>query len=134
MTFDHHLDQTTTFKQCVEQALIRRWLDYLRRALHIFRTRIVREHRRHFRMRLQSAILPAELFRSQLECACLVANQSDLPLLHIMLHLDHLSTELGRESKTSTGNRPHFGSWTSQSSRRRIDRRLLLSQTFRSCT
>ncbi len=48
-------------------------------------------------MRLQSMISLAELFHSQLECARLVANQSDLPLLHITLHLDHLLGELSRE-------------------------------------
>ncbi len=51
-------------------------------------------------MQLQSAISPAELFRSQLECARLISNQSDLPLLHVTLHLDHLLGELGREIKS----------------------------------
>ncbi len=97
MTFDHHLDQAATFEQHVEQVLIRGWPDSSHRTLRIFHDRIACERRRHIRMRLQSAISPAELFRSQLECARLVANQSDLPLLHVMLRLDHLLGELGRE-------------------------------------
>ncbi len=97
MTFDHSLDHAATFKQHVEQALTHGWPDYPRRALSIFRDHIARERRRHLRLRLQSVISPAELFRSQLECAHLVANQSDLPLLHVMLRLDHLLGELGRE-------------------------------------
>ncbi len=97
MTFDHGLDQAATFEQRVEQALVHGWPDYLRRALRIFRSRIARERHHHFRMRLQSVIAPAELFRSQLECAHLVANQSDLPLLHVTLRLDHLLGELDRE-------------------------------------
>ncbi len=99
MTVDHRLDQAATFKQRVEQALIHGWPDYSRRALRIFRDRIACEHRCHFRMQLQSTILPAELFCSQLECARLVANQSDLLLLHVMLHLDHLLGELDWEIK-----------------------------------
>ncbi len=97
MTFDHRLDQAATFEQHVEQALIRGWPDYSCCALHIFRDRIARERRRHFHMRLQSVISPAKLFCSQLECARLVANQSDLPLLHVTLRLDHLLGELSRE-------------------------------------
>ncbi len=99
MTFNHCLDQAMTFEQCVEQALIRGWPDYSRCALRIFRNHIAHKRRCHFRMRLQSAISPAKLFRSQLECARLVVNQSDLPLLHVMLHPDHLLGELGREIK-----------------------------------
>lgn len=97
MTFDHHLDQAASFEQRVEQAFVRGWPDYSRRALRIFRGRIARERRHHLRMRLQSAIAPAELFRSQLERARLVANHSDLPLLHVTLRLDHLLGELDRE-------------------------------------
>ncbi len=100
MTFNHSLDHAATFEQHVEQALTRGWPDYSRRTLRIFRNRIARERRRHLRLRLQSAISPAELFRSQLECARLVANQSDLPLLHITLRLDHLLGELGRETES----------------------------------
>ncbi len=96
MTFDHHLDRAATFEQHIEQALIRGWPDYSCRAC-IFRDHIARERPHHFRMRLQSAISPAELFCLQLECARLVANQSALPLLYIMLHLDHLLGELGRK-------------------------------------
>ncbi len=94
MTFDHRLDQAASFEQRVEQALVRGWPDYSRRALRIFRGRIACKRRHHLHMRLQSAIAPAELFHSQLERARLVAKQSDLPLLHVMLHLDHLLGQL----------------------------------------
>ncbi len=97
MTFDHSLDRAATFEQRVEQALICGWPDYSRHALRIFRDRITRERCRYLCLQLQSAILPAELFRSRLERARSVANQFDLPLLHATLRLDHLLGELDRE-------------------------------------
>ncbi len=68
----------------------------MHRALRIFHDCITRECRCHFRMDLQSTISLAELFRSQLEHTRLVANQADLPLLHVTLRLNHLLGELGR--------------------------------------